>query len=205
MRDVAYKYNIMLHSSLNTSPHIRWHGTPPQLTKLFTFGKLGTVPVYSRKSKLQPRADPARYIFPQDHANITILNLRTLRYQRLRCIDFRPYNKNQDPVYQTRHAFAIAHHPIPNSISHTTCPPRSLAQARSYPDSALWAKAHNAELDSLDQNGVILWKNHRALPHQKPISLTMTYKIQTQRFWYSHGTQGSVRCPWRHHGLKRTL
>ena len=53
----------MLHSCPGTSPHLLWHGTRPPITKLFTFGQLGTITVNDPKTKRAPRADPAKQMF----------------------------------------------------------------------------------------------------------------------------------------------
>ena len=129
-----------------------WYGTIPHITTLFTFGQLGTAPVYAPKTKLAARADPVRYMYANDLSNITVFNLKTLRYQRLRCLDFKPYYRATDPAYHTQHAFSTFSTTIPHTISNTTPAPRTHAQAKQYPDSHLWSKAHNSELEALDKN-----------------------------------------------------
>eukprot|EP00737_Agarophyton_chilense_P004491 gb/GEZJ01005685.1/.p1 GENE.gb/GEZJ01005685.1/~~gb/GEZJ01005685.1/.p1 ORF type:complete len:172 (-),score=9.74 gb/GEZJ01005685.1/:89-604(-) len=59
-RDTIFKYNLIHHTTPDTSPYQLWHNTKPQLTRLSTFGQLGTVPVFAPKKKLEPRADPTR-------------------------------------------------------------------------------------------------------------------------------------------------
>ena len=117
-------------------------------------------------------------MYPISPTEIAILNLRTNSYQKLRSIDFRPYNRSTDPVYHLRHAF-YTFTPTPLMITKTTPAPSSLSQAGKFPDAAQWAKAHNKELHSLDNKHIIKWiSSPPSATHPKPIALTMAYKYK---------------------------
>ena len=190
LRDAAFKYKIMFHSATGTSPHHLWYGTTPDISALFTFGQLGTAPNYAPKSKLAARADPVRYMYAHSLTDITVFNLRTSRYQRLRCIDFKPYKKAADPAHSTRCAFSAFSRHIPTTITTTTPPPRTYAQAKKYPDNHLWEAAHNKELDAIDNKKVVIWNT--ATPPTKPISLTMSYRYK--RDDVGNITERKARC-----------
>ena len=52
-------------------------------------------------------------------------------------------------------------------------------QARNYPDAHLWKKAHDKELDNLDNNKVVIWLPPKQIPNQtKPIPLTIGYRYK---------------------------
>lgn len=93
-RDTIFKYNLMHHATTNTSPYQPWYHTITLVQRLFTFGQLGTIPVYATEKKQETRADPARYIFATTLTHFTILNLRTGLNQLIRSTNFHPYHKS---------------------------------------------------------------------------------------------------------------
>ena len=179
LRDVIFRYNISIHNKTGTSPYVLWHGEHPHMVKLFIFGQLGTIPVYhTKKKKLEPRADPARYMYPISPTQITVFNLRSQSYQKLRAIDFRPYDRMTDPVYIYHRALSTLIS-TPPYITEITPAPSSLKQGRKYPDAAQWATVHITELDSIDEQNIITWNQSPPLGKPcRPIRLTMTYKYK---------------------------
>ena len=67
---------------------------------------------------------------------------------------------------------------IPKSIQHATHPPRNHTKARKYPESSLWATAHNAELGSLDYNKDVIWNIRKPPSDCKLVTLPMTYRYK---------------------------
>ena len=68
------------------------------MKRIFTFGQLGTMPVYAPKRKLEARADPARDMYPTSCDHVVVISLRTQQHQQIRAIDFQPYHNEQDPA-----------------------------------------------------------------------------------------------------------
>ena len=99
VRDAAFKYNITLHRTTNQLPYTKWYGEAPHITKLHTFGALGTIPRLSKKKKLENRSYAARYMYAVDPAYIVVRNIETGTYNRIRAIDFQPYRPQDDPSY----------------------------------------------------------------------------------------------------------
>ena len=111
IRDAAYKYNLMHHLAIDASPYSLWHATTPRPSSLYIFGQLGTNPVHQPKTKLQPRAHPARYMYGVSDTLITVLNLRSNAYQQIRATAFRPYDARHDPPRTTRSPFKPTQYP----------------------------------------------------------------------------------------------
>eukprot|EP00178_Gracilaria_changii_P023027 TRINITY_DN68_c0_g1_i13.p1 TRINITY_DN68_c0_g1~~TRINITY_DN68_c0_g1_i13.p1 ORF type:complete len:1094 (-),score=78.92 TRINITY_DN68_c0_g1_i13:769-4050(-) len=181
-KDTIFKYNIMHHSAIDTSPYHMWHGSLPNLQRIFTFGQLGTVPVFSPKKKLEPRADPARYMYPTTLHHVVIINLRTNQYQQIRALDFHPYHKTKDPTQTSTNAYkarANTRAQTPTNITVHTPPPATLQQARHYPDAPNWKKAHDDELENLDQHDSIQWLPRDFVPPKEAvIPLMMLYRYK---------------------------
>lgn len=87
---------LLLHNAISTLPYHLWHKHKPIMSRIFAFGQLSTVPFYAPKTKLEPRADPARYLYPTSVQYIAVLHLRTSQCQHLRELDFDPYDKKSN-------------------------------------------------------------------------------------------------------------
>lgn len=76
--------------------------------------------------------------------------------------------------------------PIPDNITRTTPNPATKAQALRYPDSKLWERSLNNELDKIDETGAIRWLNNAEpgiIPKtNKPIPLTLTFAYKRDRY-----------------------
>ena len=181
-RDTIFKYNLLHHDSINTSPYAMWHGRAPAMARIFTFGQLGTIPLYAPKKKLEPRASPARYMYPTTMHHIVVLNLTTNQYQQVRASDFHTYQKERDPTATTTVAFKTKtnyHQPPPKIIETTTKPPVTLTQARHYPDAKKWQQAHDTELQNLDHHNSIEWLPQNFHPPRNAvIPLMMLYRYK---------------------------
>ena len=207
-RDTLFKYNLLHHDSINTSPYNKWHGTQPRMTRIYTFGQLGSIPIYAPKKKLESRADPARYMYPTSLHTIVVVNLRTQQYQQIRAVDFHPYQKEQDPTTTTTIAFKTKTQytpPIPKHIDTNTPPPTTLRQARKYPDADKWKQAHDAELQNLDQYDSIKWlPRDFEPPTEAIIPLMMLYKYKHTEDG-SRTAQGQMKPPRGSHETRATL
>ena len=188
-RDTIFKYNLMHHATINTSPYQLWYNAKPILNRIFTFGQLGTIPIYAPKKKLEPRADPARYMYAVSLTHVMTLNLRTGSYQPVRAVDFHPYHKHTDPTTATATAFKTKteyKRQPPTEIEIHTPPPTNLAQARQYPDAKQWETAHNTELNNLDAHHSIEWLPSEFQPPPKSvIPLMMIYR-------YKRSAEGNI-------------
>lgn len=178
--DATYKYNCLPHASTKTTPLSQWDPNAPTPPYFLPFGAAGAIPDFRPKQKLQSRARPARYLCHQSATLISILYTDTQTIGLVRLIDFHPTHPALDPATLLASAFkARSHHPTPELITPATLPPSSTSQAHRYPDAHLWAHAHNAEIDQLDDQGAIIWEQPDCIPpHTKPISLTMAYRYK---------------------------
>lgn len=86
-----------------------------------------------------------------------VKNLHTGRQQKIRENDFKPYNKKLDPPAIPSHLprafntqYAAYKRAIPEVKNPATQPPENPAMERKDPDRTEWTKAHDAELDQLD-------------------------------------------------------
>lgn len=189
IRDAVFKYNISLHSTTKQLPYTLWHGHPPSISKLFAFGQLGAIPsLKDKKSKLERRGIHVRYMYALNAETIMTQCIRTGRLIPSRTINFHPYNKSLDPKLQSSYMFkSVSRHPTPATISSTTPAPNSTTQARKYPDKNDWARAHDLELQKLDQQRTIEWINNEKLPPNiKAIPLTMKYR-------YKRNSSGAIQ------------
>ena len=83
---------------------------------------------------------------------------------------------------------------IPTTIHNTTAPPKTLKQARQYPDANKWAKAHDTELDQLDQMKAIDWKSQTSSSNRRDIiPTTMTYRYKRDKAGTKHKARCSIR------------
>lgn len=116
------------------------------------------------------------------------------RVQTNPVIDFHPYYPSADPVNIAAHAYKASRpHPDPRAITMTTLAPKSLKQARRYPDRHQWAHSQNRELKKLDDAKVIKCLPDTAIPKKtKLIPLTMTYRYK--RDTDSSITEPKARC-----------
>ena len=81
-------------------------------------------------------------------------------------------------------------------IRDTTAPPKTLRQARAYPDAKKWAATHDAELDQLDAMHAIDWKTQT--PNNKrreiiPTTMTYRYKHDPDKNTITHKARCSIR------------
>ena len=183
VRGAAFKYNCTRHSATKQVPFTEWFGTPPAMKHVYIFGQLGTTPRLTDKNtlaKLHSRADPCRYLFPSNETSITILNMKTNRAERARAIDFIPYDSQTDPAATTSAAFkSFTMHTTPKLVNTTTHAPKTHGQAKRYPDAALWAEAHDNELNHIDDQNIINWIPDSEVPKgTRLIPLTMTYRYK---------------------------
>lgn len=179
----------MAHSSTGKSPMSFWllHSRTPSI--LFPFGASGCIPIPATKVKpeLAPRARPARYLYPTDHAYVTVLLTDTTTRERVCAYDFHPIHPSLDQTTMLHRAFKVSYQqPTPTQIAHDTPPPAHPHQARRYPDATYWAMAHDAELEELEVQQAIMWLTPEQTPPDcRSISLTMTYR-------YSRNADGSI-------------
>ena len=96
-RDTIFKYNLMHHASTKTSPYRLWYNAHPKIKRMFTFGQLGTIPVYAPKKKLESRADPARYMYATTMTHVMTINLRIGTYNTLKHMTSTPITNRQTP------------------------------------------------------------------------------------------------------------
>ena len=177
--DAATKYNYITHTTTDYPPIELWHKSSKLPKQLFMFGQPGVAYIPfnpASQAKLEPRGTPARYMHPIGHKQVCIYNMHTRQFQRIRTEDFHIYSADRDPcnALTSRSKYT---RPPPKHIDQFTPPPATVAQARKYPDAELWAKAHDAELDKLDQMGAFTWQ---PLPpqHSAPIPMIMTYRYK---------------------------
>ena len=190
VRDAAFKYNHIYHHSVGNVPITLWQHARPHVPQFLIFGQLGHTPQLGNKaqlSKLQSRAATVRYLYATDAKHIVVLELSTNSCRRIRTVDFEPYYRETDPLAHNTNAFkTFAPHRTPSQITATTPAPCHHGQARNYPDAALWARAHNDELDALDRKKAIQWLPDHCIPKTaKLIPLTLGY-------WYKRDPQGTI-------------
>ena len=108
--------------------------------------------------KLDHRALSVRYLYATDQRQIVVMNTTDGKTRRVRTVDFNSFHRDLDRNHISHVVFkAFNPKPTPTKITHT--PPATMhhGQARKFPDTKLWAKAHNKELDNLDQKKVATW------------------------------------------------
>lgn len=131
-RDTIINHNLLLHSNLHASLYALWHGTKPPITKLCTFGQLGTIPIYAPKKKTETRAQPARYMYANSLTHVTVLIFSTYHYRMIHSQDFHPYYMKTDPFASIAQAFAVrtpSEDILPRQTTINTLPPGNLQQA----------------------------------------------------------------------------
>lgn len=164
--DATYKYNRMRHSTTQHTPISGYslHASTPTIKILFV--TIGSIPnCTAKKSKFEPRSIIVRYIYPVDADYILVLNPNNTMLIKTRIIAFHPRHTIlvRTPQFLTNHGshprvnrVSTWHH-IPRSITATTLDPANTAQARRYPDAAMWEASHNSELNKLDAMNTIEW------------------------------------------------
>lgn len=177
VRDAAFEYKIIPHSTTGLPSYSQWHGRPLKICRLHTFGEIGTIPLLQPKQKLDPCYTPVRYMYVNENKTITVQEIDTRRYRTVRTTDFRPYSRNHDACHRTTRAFKAQAKP---QIKHiTTRSPRTHKEVRASPEFAQWAQAHGDELEELDQNKTIQWLPDKQIPPcERLIPLKMTYQYK---------------------------
>lgn len=154
------KYNLTQHDTTNQFPYTMWHEQAPKIFKLHIFGQVGTIPHYAPKTKLETRADPARYPYDTLLTHVPIVNFRANQRVSIRTEDFKPYHRETDSTAAVPSPFRTVHREVPlprAEITTYTSPPRNLKQGRRYLDAQHWQKGHDREPDNLDKHNSTTW------------------------------------------------
>lgn len=127
-RDTIFKYNLMHHATTKTSPYQLWYKAQPAIKRLFTFGQLGTIPVYAPKKKLDSRAEPARYMYATSLTHVMILTFEQRTSTPITDKQTQPLPRPQ----HSKHEPNTNNHPPMKSMS-TSHPQRACTKPESTP------------------------------------------------------------------------
>ena len=98
LSDVTDKYNCTLHTSINSTPHSLYHGSPPSISTFLPFGAYGYATIVKpHLTKLEPRAVLCRYLRRPDTSHYVLLNLSTGKVFCSRISNFKLYLWQNDP------------------------------------------------------------------------------------------------------------
>lgn len=83
------------------------------------------------------------------------------------------FNESSNKSYKARRW-----HPTPTVITPTTPAPANLSQAMRYPDRDDWARAHDKELDKIDDMKTTNCISPDFIPPSKPLPITIAYRYK---------------------------
>jgi len=171
----ADTYNHTPHAAHGQLPAALWHNIHPQVDSLLPFGTDGYIYDPSPHNKLQSRSKLVTYIGRCDYNHYFVYDRDSHKISRCRTRDFTIYDPLHDPICTTSPSSMTLTAKTP---SLTFTEPKNVKQARSAPDAREWEIAWNAELDNLEDRGVLTYipktdvpPNTKLLPVQTVIKL----------------------------------